>query len=413
MANIIEKAFDASKNIVRTIFLGKPNLFTTSDLNRQIEALKYQMTSIENRLGAESDMEISFGKTGTNVWCKVDSGGYFRVNGLNIPLPSAADVFSENADYGTECYFYVYGSFVRKTYSDDPTHEIAGAKFTDGTSMPSADQLVLEEVHYDLSYDITNVTEDRGDFMFLIAKIKVLSPTQKYIHPNYKPTGNSVMMDSINSLEYTLDGAEENDVEIGDDFNMCINKLLYRAYDADSRINQLSRKFFSFNSPWKQNAQGNISFTYRIKGGMLHIIGFPDTTRLVASQMGSYMSATGIFQSSDATELLTYFNKLGYATNGKNLTLNKDTKYLFIPLGSCSVTGGDVYVYGHGEIGLMLSKGEESFTDIFIGAYVTDAVRFTSDGKVQDTLIGPVDIFQITGTNFTMNAFSAIIPLIE
>ena len=65
MANIIEKAFDASKNIVRTIFLGKPNLFTTSDLNRQIEAFKYQMDSIENRLGAESDMEISFSSTGS------------------------------------------------------------------------------------------------------------------------------------------------------------------------------------------------------------------------------------------------------------------------------------------------------------------------------------------------------------
>lgn len=374
MANIIEKAFDVSKNIVRTIFLGKPNLFTTSDLNRQIQALKYQMDSIESRLGAESDMEIDFSSTGTQTRCTITRGAYFRVNGLSIPLPNPSDVFSVDAAYGTECYFYVWGNFTRKTYANDPTHEIAGAKFSDGTSMPAADQLVLSEVHYAMTDSIQDITDSRDDFVFLIAKMNVLNLYDKYIRLNYKKTGASVMMDSVNTLEY--------------------------------------------DTPWQQNAQGDISFNYRIKGGMLHIIGYPHTIIGISYSGGdSYLGATGTFEVADAEALLTYFNRLGYATQGMNLQLA--IKYLFIPLGSCSITGirrqdgVEGVVHGHGELGLMLSKSEGVFNDIFIGAYMTDSVCFDDDGTVAETLIGPISLLDFKAAQFTVNAFSAIIPLIE
>ena len=226
MANIIEKAFDVSKNIVRTIFLGRPNLFTTSDLNRQIQAFKYQMDSIENRLGAESDMEISFDSTGSQTRCKVMKGTYFRVNGLNIPLPNPSDVFGVDANHGTECYFYVWGNFARKTYTNDPTHEIAGAKFSDGTSMPAADQLVLGDVHYAMTDDIGDITRGDNEFSFLIAKMNVLN---KYIRLNYKKVGSSVMMDSVNTLEVITQPEQDHEddpLKVGDDFNTCMSKLI-------------------------------------------------------------------------------------------------------------------------------------------------------------------------------------------
>lgn len=228
MANIIEKAFDVSKNIVRTIFLGRPNLFTTSDLNRQIQAFKYQMDSIENRLGAESDMEISFDSTGNQTRCKVMKGTYFRVNGLNIPLPNPSDVFGVDATYGTECYFYVWGNFARKTYTNDPTHEIAGAKFSDGTSMPAADQLVLGDVHYAMTDDIGDITRV-DDFAFLIAKMNVINVSDKYIRLNYKKVGSSVMMDSVNTLEAITQPEQDHKddpLKVGDDFNTCMSKLI-------------------------------------------------------------------------------------------------------------------------------------------------------------------------------------------
>lgn len=229
MANIIEKAFDVSKNIVRTIFLGRPNLFTTSDLNRQIQAFKYQMDSIENRLGAESDMEISFDSTGSQTRCKVMKGTYFRVNGLNIPLPNPSDVFGVDANHGTECYFYVWGNFARKTYTNDPTHEIAGAKFSDGTSMPAADQLVLGDVHYAMTDDLGDITRGGNEFSFLIAKINVLNISDKYIRLNYKKVGSSVMMDSVNTLEVITQPEQDHEddpLKVGDDFNTCMSKLI-------------------------------------------------------------------------------------------------------------------------------------------------------------------------------------------
>lgn len=228
MANIIEKAFDVSKNIVRTIFLGRPNLFTTSDLNRQIQAFKYQMDSIENRLGAESDMEISFDSTGSQTRCMVIKGTYFRVNGLNISLPNPSDVFGVDANHGTECYFYVWGNFARKTYTNDPTHEIAGAKFSDGTSMPAADQLVLGDVHYAMTDNIGDITRV-DDFAFLIAKMNVLNVSDKYIRLNYKKVGSSVMMDSVNTLEVITQPEQDHEddpLKVGDDFNTCMSKLI-------------------------------------------------------------------------------------------------------------------------------------------------------------------------------------------
>lgn len=423
MANIIEKAFDISKNIVRTIFLGKPNLFTTSDLNRQIEAFKYQMDSIENRLGAESDMEISFNHTGSRISCSVTKGTYFRVNGLNIPLPSTSEVFGVDADYGQEVYFYVCGDFVRKTYTNDPTHEIAGAKFTDGTSMPAADQLVLSRVYYAITDDITSITESGEDFAFLIAKMNVLNLNSKNIRLNYKPVGSSVMMDTVTSLEYLTQPENYEDLKIGDDFNQCINKLAYKSSLADTSIVELKKKFSPNikDTSWSQSAQGEIRFTYRIKGGMLHIVGFSDTRELTTSTNASYLVSSATFIRSDALALLTYFNELGYSNGNANFTFTdmSGERYLFIPLGSCSITGKrkvggsdeGTYVYGHGEVGLMLYEEAGKFTDIFIGSYMTDAICFDAV-KASETFIAPIDIRLLKGAKFTVNAFSAIIPLI-
>ena len=46
MSKIVTKAFDATKKVVRSIFRGSPNLLTSSDLNRQFEALKHQIDEV-------------------------------------------------------------------------------------------------------------------------------------------------------------------------------------------------------------------------------------------------------------------------------------------------------------------------------------------------------------------------------
>lgn len=395
MASIIEKSFDVSKNIVRTIFLGKPNLFTTSDLNRQIEAFKYQMNSIEDRLGAESDMEISLTYTDNKISCKVTKGTYFKVNGLSIPLPSPSDEFSMTSPYGQEVYFYVYCSrFVRKTYANDTTHEIAGAKFTDGTSMPSADQLVLGEVYYAITDDLGDLTRDEDDFAFLIAKMNYVSSDDKYIHLNYKPSGDSVMLDSSYSLSH-------------------IEKLK----------NQVSPISLSSGS-WKQSAQGDILFHYRIYHGMLHIICSSVSISLVASSSGSYLGASGSFDSEDAIALATHFTKLGYSEQSRNLVTSDSSSAgfngIFIPIGRGSVSGtcnlgdGSSYkVFGTGEYGLYLAQNQGEIYNVELTSYISNVVRFNDTGVIKDVIHGPVNRLSIANATFSIEPGSIIIPLSE
>ena len=420
MANIIEKAFDASKNIVRTIFLGKPNLFTTSDLNRQIEAFKYQMNSIENRLGAESDMEISFSSTESRVSCSVTKGTYFRVNGLNIPLPNPSDVFGVDANYGTECYFYVWGNFARKTYTNDPTHEIAGAKFSDGTSMPAADQLILGDVHYAMTDDLGDITRGDNEFSFLIAKMNVPNISDKYIRLNYKKVGSSVMMDSDNTLEFIAQQEQDHEddpLKVGDDFNTCMNKLISKDSVRKREISQLSNRFSPYltNTAWKQNANGNISFEYRIYNGFLYLhVNSYDCT-VVTSRVGTTIFASASFEAEDTTRLMLHFSKIGYGSRANNLE-----DKIFMPIGSCTLMGdisfgsesSDGHVIGYGEYGLSMTKGPSGIVSLSVNAHITAVTIYRTDGT-KAVISGLVDALSVRGSKFHLNPTSAIIPLME
>ena len=89
MSKIIEKTFDAGKKIIRSIFKGSPNLLTSSDVNRQMEAFKHQMDLTDDRTGVTSDMEIthSLSSATLSVNCKYS---YIRFKGCSfnprIPL---------------------------------------------------------------------------------------------------------------------------------------------------------------------------------------------------------------------------------------------------------------------------------------------------------------------------------------
>ena len=56
MSRIIDKPFNPAQKIIRAIFKGAPNLFTTSDLNRQIEAFDYRLKQLERKVGVITDM---------------------------------------------------------------------------------------------------------------------------------------------------------------------------------------------------------------------------------------------------------------------------------------------------------------------------------------------------------------------
>lgn len=172
MASIIKKAFDAAKGIVRTEFLGKPNLFTTSDLNRQFEAIKFQLDSIEKRVGAFSDATITAEDLGSGnfrfkvAFSKLIINGIDFKNLLSSSTSFEVDGLEDNKNY----YIVIVGSYYTTTYYSDPTHEISGAKFTDATSSPAANQITLRDVSLEITDSPDSIT---NDFCFVLARVLV------------------------------------------------------------------------------------------------------------------------------------------------------------------------------------------------------------------------------------------------
>ena len=151
MSRIVTKAFDASKKIIRTIFRGSPNLFTTSDLNRQIEALKWQIDSVERRIGATHDVFAFANVYGKNLTVFVNLS-FVEVAGCRFSFPynggtdGALKASFTLDSLGDGKYICVVLTANKKevTYADDFKHEISGASFEDGTYAPAADAVIYE-----------------------------------------------------------------------------------------------------------------------------------------------------------------------------------------------------------------------------------------------------------------------------
>lgn len=137
MASIVDKAFDATQRIMRTIFRGSPNLFTTADLNRQIEAIDYRLRQLEWFRGVETDADVSIDNNAV-----VLTGTYIRVFGCVLVQRDTVGVLVQLNVTGISWEnTFVYLTPQVITYADDPSHAISGAKFQDSTSLPAADNI--------------------------------------------------------------------------------------------------------------------------------------------------------------------------------------------------------------------------------------------------------------------------------
>lgn len=190
MSKIVEKTFDASKKIIRSIFKGSPNLFTSSDLNRQVEALKYQLDQLNEKVGATSDMEIT-----TNLSSGTLSVGYsysyIEVRGCSFsPETNFLDINLTNS--APIAYLCLVADTKEVTYSDDPSHEMSGAVFSDGTSMPSANQLVYYNERVILSHSFLNIS----NLVAVMAIIELVNDRVSVVK-NFITKGKSILFNSI------------------------------------------------------------------------------------------------------------------------------------------------------------------------------------------------------------------------
>lgn len=165
MSKILEKTFDAGKKIMRSVFRGVPNLLTTSDLNRQIEALKFQIDQLQDLVGvATKDFEVIYEvKNGVlnvgleNMEPVEDGCVHLEVKGCRFNI-NADTSLKIDASIQNFVYLVLVATVKTVTYADDPTHEISGATFEDGTSMEAADNHVYTDEHLMLSRTIPEET---------------------------------------------------------------------------------------------------------------------------------------------------------------------------------------------------------------------------------------------------------------
>lgn len=230
MSKIVEKAFDASKKIVRSIFRGSPNLITTSDLNRQLEALKYQVDKLDEKTG--------FIIEGANLKYKLENST------LKVDLVYDTMEFkgcSFTPDQTIECSInltasapYAYLCLVAEketvTYDTDTTHEIAGAKFEDGTSMRAADQICYKNEVFVLTHSLEFVENYVGVLAFFR-----YNNGNVYVNENWTSLYSPLrVMDGSGSVGAKFETSQKYPIKLGDNYDVAFGKI--NNYLGDSKV---------------------------------------------------------------------------------------------------------------------------------------------------------------------------------
>lgn len=275
MSRIINKAFDASKKIIRSIFRGSPNLLTSSDLNRQFEALKYQIDKLEERTNVDTDLDINVVSISAHrrnledpTQTTHDSEnrvtftlGYMRFKGCLFTPTVSPMTISIRENEQKKMYVHLVAEKKIVTYEDDFSHEISGAKFEDGASMPAADN----EVYFNEKIVCTENKNEPNSLVILAEFIaKDWSPTNDSPVPVYV---KKYYTESPNMLTYDKEAYSPFIFQtMGNNGKNCCNK----DYAISALFNDIKRvgksvisgecKFEGSNSPcgyWAANIVGN------------------------------------------------------------------------------------------------------------------------------------------------------------
>lgn len=244
MSKIIEKAFDAGKKIFRSVFLGSPNLLTSADLNRQMQAFKYQLDMLDDKTG----LLIENGKLTTSLrsgtlTCKLEYGHiYFK--GCEFK-PSSTELTIDLTSSSPVVYMYLTAEQKTVTYADDPTHEIAGAKFADGSSMEAANQLCYANEGLMLSH--SGPTSNVENVVGLVAKITLLGSDNIVVQENFNSSESPIRFGSTNKVG-NIDPSQGSDypISFGDTYEEAFRKL--RKYLGDGVVHAGTWDAFSQTS---------------------------------------------------------------------------------------------------------------------------------------------------------------------
>ena len=390
MSKIIEKAFDASKKIIRSIFRGSPSLITSSDLNRQFEAIKYQLDKLDEKTGFLSDIKVSTtlsdGTLGVSYGYSymVFKGCQFKpaVKTLNINLTRSAST----------AYLCLVADTKVITYNDDSSHLIAGAKFDDGKTYPAADQLVYYNESLVLTHSLSSIPN-------LIGVVSVFTLSE---------TGNVIIRNNISGVETSLPLKSGGTIS---DLNSSAKGAISNGQTYDEAISILDNRFLNIAGGWTKFIGENENY-FRIQNGVLTIdLASQELTRVV-SRMGGVTVTIGQFPTEIKTKLITYFNSLGLRLKGGHL--EDVSSYEFIPFGNFG--SFSVYkertvtsepsetpptkqpaIYGTAKVAIILAYYGGEVSNVFLGAYVDHVLEFNESKGAEAFIKGPVSWLRIGG----------------
>lgn len=214
MSQIIEKEFDAEQKIIRSDFKGSPNLFTTSDFNRQIEAIKYQLDQLDAKTCVQSDLDVTVQNTG--LLMVLGTYTYMNVCGCSFrPIISGLTI-----EPSETVYLILTAKKKLITYDDDFSHEISGAKFQDGTSMPAANHYVYYEEQVVLS---TTLSVD--NFIAILAVISKNSAGDYVVSSNCLTKETSLLRVSMQNYLKDYNPQTYTPIKNGDSYDEAISKI--------------------------------------------------------------------------------------------------------------------------------------------------------------------------------------------
>lgn len=414
MSSIIEKAFDASKKIFRSVFLGSPNLITTSDLNRQLEAIKYQMDQLDDKVGILSDFSINYSLTGGTIDVTY-LYTYMEYKGCSFS-PEKLPLTINLTNSAPICYICITANKEVITYANDFSHEIAGAKFADGTSYPAADQLVYREESILITHSLTGVQNLVG----VLAVIELTSYGNIIVRNNCLRRNSTVIMDSskiIQDFIPTAKGAVKNNISYEMGFSILENRF--------NNLSPIWKKLTTIDyTSSSSGVEIDTETDFKIANGILYINKFSESISKVTTKGSLKTISLGNFPSSIKGSIVNYFKSLDLRHYDN---LNTDSQNLFIPFGEFGTFS--VYspykpagvpltypekfpIFGRAKVSLILVYDvEKVLVDVFIGTYIDSIVKTASSYENWEFKDGPVDWSNLqnpTGTIYIPRFFGSM-----
>lgn len=389
MSRIIDKAFDASKKIIRSIFKGSPNLITSADLNRQMEAFKYQLDQLDDKTGILSDIEITHSLSAGTLSVSY-TFSYIRFKGCSFS-PAVSSLNTNLTNSAPTAYLCLVADKRTVTYDEDSTHDIAGAKFSDGTSMPAANQVVYENEQLVLTHALSSL----GNLVGIIGVFQLSEETGNVIlKKNTILENSSLSMGSggvISEVNSNLSGA----VSSGKSYDEAFSIL-------ENRANNLVTNWTYLTD---NTGSGDSSISFKLQNGVMYLNLPAQDISLTVTRVGAYLGYLGSFPSEVASLLNAMFKGLNIPTyNRFNSGGVSDPNWIpygdfgtfpvFSPYQAASEEPVVVEAfpkYGLAKISLVaLYSGENEFSELAIAVYIDHIIEFSSDGKTT-YIEGPVN----------------------